>query len=167
MSDDRTSDRRDEVEDVDRPADLEAEFEALAGAVGASGRVPDFRAMMARAHAEALEDPDVVAIGSRRPTSGRTSEDARRDFTRFGRWIPAVAAAAVAGLLLFGGDRTNGDEEFDRLVADYAASAGGWQSPTASLMNIPGVDLGTVPSVGGSLLDIDLPHTNSDEGRDS
>ncbi len=160
MSDDRET-------GVHRPADLEAEFRDLAHDVKASGRVPDFSSMMERVHAE-VADADV--IGSRTsdfgPSGARTSEDARRDFRRFGRWIPVAAAAAVAGLLLFG-DGTGGDDEFERLVSDYVASAGDWRSPTASLMNIPGVDLGSVPSIGRGLLDIDLPDTNTDEGRDS
>lgn len=162
MSDDRRT-------GVHRPADLDAEFRDLAHEVKASGRVPDFSSMMERVHAE-VSDTDVIAIGSRPPDAGtsgaRTSEDARRDFRRLGRWIPVAAAAAVAGLLLFG-DGTGGDDEFERLVSDYAASAGDWRSPTASLMKIPGVDLGSVPSIGGGLLDIDLPDTNTDEGRDS
>lgn len=164
MSDDRTP-------GVDRPADLEVEFRALAEEVEAAGRVPDFRSMMERVHAEvdgeaspsaptdADASPDVIPL--------RTSEDARRDFARLGRWIPVAAAAALAGLLLFGGGDPDGDAEFDRLVADYAASAAGWRSPTASLMEIPGVDLGSVPSIGGAFPNIDLPETNSDEGRDS
>ncbi|MBT8488711.1 MAG: hypothetical protein HKN72_12320 [Gemmatimonadetes bacterium] len=174
---------------IDRPADLEADFGSLADDVRASGRVPDFRSMMERVHAEVADnssmsddvtasdtaaDTEVISIGSRstdstpgaRTSDARTSEDARRDFRRLGRWIPVAAAAAVAGLLLFSGG-TGGDDEFERLVADYSASAGDWRSPTASLMDIPGVDLGSVPSFGGGLLDIDLPDTNSDEGRDS
>lgn len=154
---------------VDRPADLDAEFRNLAHDVEASGRVPDFASMMERVNAE-VADADVIAIGSRAPvwgtSSARPSDDARRDFRRFGRWIPVAAAAAVAGLLLLG-DGSGGDDEFERLVLDYSASAGDWRSPTASLMNIPGVDLGSVPSIGRGLLDIDLPDTNTDEGRDS
>ena len=88
MSDDRKT-------GIHRPADLEAEFRDLAHDVKASGRVPDFSSMMERVHAE-VADADVIAIGSRTPDAGtsgpRTSEDARRDFRRFGRWIPVAAA---------------------------------------------------------------------------
>lgn len=167
MSDDRTTGRGPSAdgsrgEGVDRPDDLMADFRSLAEDLETSGRIPDFHRMMDRVHAE-VGDEDHEAIDI---AAARSSEDARRDLMRFGRWIPLAAAAAVAGLLVFGGG-TDGDDEFERLVADYSASAAGWRSPTASLMDIPGVDLGAVPSIGGTLRDIDLPDTDFDEGRDS
>lgn len=143
--------------------ELKADFETLRAELRSAHRVPDFHAMMERARQAAHEvDEPVVSM-----EAARSSQQARLDLMRLGRWIPVAAAAAVAGLFLFGGGESGGDDQFERLVADYSASAASWRSPTASLMDIPGVDLGAVPSFGTPLIDLDVPETTSEEGRDS
>lgn len=114
----------------EKDQDLQRDFEALRGRVEGSGRVPDFETMMARARAEA------AGLGSRR--------------LPWLWWAPLAAAAAAAGLLLIGGPGTSADAQFERLVANYSSTIAptARQSPTASLMNIPGIDLGAVPSFG-------------------
>lgn len=125
--------------------DLARDFEALRSRVEDSGAVPDFTAMMARARADAAgPGQDARAVGQ--PGAGRTIGRGR-----WMPWAPLAAAAAAAGVLLLGRPGTSADAQFERLVADYTSTiaATARQSPTASLMRIPGIDLGAVPSFGG------------------
>ncbi|MDX1495559.1 MAG: hypothetical protein R3253_15940 [Longimicrobiales bacterium] len=133
--------------DLDRPEELVRDFDALKHEVRAAGRVPDFGAMMARAKEQAAGDE---------PTP-----------VRIRRWAPLAAAAAVAALLLSGLPGDDDEREFERLVASYSETAGTWRSPTASLMDIPGVDLGAVPSFGGAPGVVTPPGSEPVEGRDS
>ena len=85
-----------------------------------------------------------------------------------------ATAAAAAGLVFMvdQGSTSDADAEFERLVANYAATSasGTFTSPTSRLLEIPGVDLGAVPSVGDALRGFD-PTTarpgGDIEGRDS
>ena len=75
-----------------------------------------------------------------------------------------ATAAAAAGVLLVSPPADTADAEFERLVAAYARS-GSWTSPTASLLEIPGIDLAEVPSIGGALPGVD--GSDAPNGRDS
>ncbi len=111
--------------------ELKAETEAL-------GRTPDFRVMMERAK-------------SARPVTRRAQPS--RQWVWAGGWASAALAASVVGLLLTG-TGTNQDAEFERLVAGFSsdASGGAWRSPTAGLLEVPGLELlRGVPDVGGSV----------------
>ncbi|MDH3270271.1 MAG: hypothetical protein OEN56_03000 [Gemmatimonadota bacterium] len=139
--------------------DLRSDLTALRDDVRTSGRVPDFDAMLRRAKVEA-------AAG--RAEGERVLRPRKAWAIRSRAWVPLAAAAAAVGLFLVGGPRTDADAEFERLVADYARTAATTlRSPTASLMEIPGVDLGAVPSIGGSLPGLTFPETGTPEGRDS
>ncbi|HET9948445.1 MAG TPA: hypothetical protein VFQ22_05965 [Longimicrobiales bacterium] len=135
-----------------RDVRLRQRFAELREETERSGRVPDARAMLARAAAEADARPDLrVAAGS---AAGRTR---RRRLVRTGAWASAALAAAVAGLLLVRRG-PSGDEEFARLVQAYAAdaSAGAWRSPTSRLLDVPGMELmRSVPSIGRPLPGLD------------
>ena len=83
-----------------------------------------------------------------------------------------AAAAAAAGLLLVEPSAATADAEFERLVLAFATdgAAGAWRSPTSSLLNTPGLDLGSVPSVGEFMPTGDAIRSsdpNGPEGRDS
>ena len=136
-------------------AKLRDEFGVLRASVRSSGTVPDFDSMITRART------DVV-----------TEARARRRLSNIGGWASLATAAAAAGILLLGNPQTDADAEFERLVAAYSAdvAAGVLESPTAALLESPGLDLGAVPSVGSSLRGLDrnaAPGRNGPEGRDS
>ena len=131
------------------------EFGALRAEVGSSGTVPDFDSMMMRARAEVV-----------------TKARSRRRLSNIGGWVSLATAAAAAGILLLGNPQADADAEFERLVAAYSAdlAAGGLESPTAVLLDGPGLDLAAVPSVGSTLRGLDrdaAPGRNGPEGRDS
>lgn len=153
---------------------LRDEFQRLRSETGASGRVPDFGAMMARAKAEAQADaaarPQLTAVaGSADVHGGRRP---RRAIV-IGGWASVALAAAIAGILLVEGHRGSADARFESLVAAYSAeSAGGaWSSPTANLLDVPGMSLTrTMPAVGDPLRDFDPGEAagrRDAEGRDS
>lgn len=144
-------------------------FAALRAETGASGQVPDFRAMLDRARADAAATPrlEVEAGGAsdaRARRRGRT--------LRIGGWASVAVAATVAALLLTDG-RSDADADFDALIASYSAdvSAGAWRSPTSALLDVPGMDLvRTVPSIGASARGLDpatRPPTPDEPRRDS
>lgn len=122
-----SDDRRDEG--------LRNDFRALRGDMEGAGGVPDFDSMMRRAREEASAPPARIRPGAPwwRP------------------WVPLAAAAAIVGVLLVDRSGADGDAEFERLVSDYSTMVAGgvWRSPTSSLMHVPGVDLGAVPSFRG------------------
>jgi hypothetical protein len=144
---------------------LADEFRLLRSRVEAGGHVPDFDAMLASARADAAGSVD--GYTSVTPI-GRASAQRRRRAARVGGWASLATAAAAAGLLLVAGPGDSADAEFERLVASYSAdrASGRWTSPTASLLDTPGVDLGAVPSIGGVLRGM---HTDTPdpERRDS
>lgn len=126
--------------------DLRRDFEVLRHRVEGSHAVPDFATMMARVRAEAAGH-EVEALRETEFRRSITGRESRRGL--WVRWAPLAAAAAFAGLLLVSRPGTSEDAQFERLVAEYATiSAAVGQSPTASLMRIPGIDLGAVPSFG-------------------
>ncbi len=169
---------RDRTNDGD--PDLRDDFQSLRSEVKASGRVPDFDAMIARAKEESASRPalEVVAGGaaggpSRESAAGTGEERTRRRAVKIGGWMSLATAAAAAAVLLVSGPVTDSDAdaEFERLVASYStdASAGAWRSPTATLLRTPGVDLGSVPSIGTPLRGLDpvpLPESDAPQGRD-
>jgi hypothetical protein len=147
--------------------DLREEFELLREDVRGSGRVPDFDAMLLRARDEIGSRPALqVAAG------GGDNTRVRRRAVRVGGWVTLATAAAAAGILLIGSPApaVDADAEFERLVAAYTAdaSSGAWRSPTATLLRSPGLDLGSVPSIGGSIIDVNPNDGPGEaEGRDS
>lgn len=126
--------------------DLRRDFEVLRHRVEGSDAVPDFATMMARARAEAAGHEGEAL---REPESRRSVTGRGRRGGLWIRWAPLAAAAAFAGLFFVGRPGSSEDAQFERLVAEYTTiSAAVGQSPTASLMRVPGIDLGAVPSFG-------------------
>ena len=147
---------------------LRDEFRQLRSETERQGRVPDFGAMMARAKADAAQQPELELVVGRAEDGPR---ERRRRALVMGGWASAALAAAIAGVLLVPG-QSDADAEFERLVASYSSDiAGAWASPTSSLMNVPGMNLTrSVPSVGGAVRGLDpstLPSASESEGRDS
>jgi len=145
--------RDERSKDEDRLAD---DFGELRADVEAGGRLPDFNAMMV-----AARDTSVRALTD-------TPTLRHRRAVSIGGWVSLAAAATAAGLLLVGAPADSAEADFERLVASYTTdgASGGWVSPTASLLDTPGVDLGAVPSFGGVLRGMPA-RTTEPEGRDS
>ena len=138
-------------------------YQRLRSETEGSARVPDFGAMMARAKEEAARPSMAVVAGRGRP---------RRALV-VGGWATVALAAAIAGILLVD-SRGGGDEQrFEHLVATYTADAAGgvWTSPTAGLLDVPGMSFTrSMPSVGDPLRDFDpraVSEPSAPEGRDS
>lgn len=112
-------------------------------------RMPDFGPMLTRARAAALPRPAGVA-GACAPNARVWSD---RRFLRAGAWATVALAAAVTGLILV--DRhPSGEAEFEQLVAAYESDR--WQSPTAELLDVPGIEFTrSVPSIGGPARGLD------------
>lgn len=144
---------------------LREQFRGLREETGRSGSVPDFAGMMARARADAARPGLELLDGA----SGPRTRPRLRRAVRVGGWATVAAAAAVAGLLLV--DRgPDPDEQFELLVASYAGdvSTGAWRSPTAGLLEVPGMSLTrSMPSLGGSLRGLDTSAPPPPDGRDS
>lgn len=135
------------------------------------GAVPVFEEMMARAQAEVSAEPSLDVVHGPAGRSSR-ADGARRDLARIGGWVSLAAAAAAVGLLFLDPSGTGADAEFERLVTAFAADAGSgaWRSPTSALLEMPGLDLGAVPSIGGAIRGLDLSNgldATGPEGRDS
>ncbi len=129
---------------------LRDRFQELRAETTRADGTPEFGALLARAEADAAARPtfEIVAGGS---------GWSRRRIVRVGWWASAALAATVAGLLITNRGLSE-DEEFARLVAAYAAdaSAGAWQSPTSSLLEVPGIELvRSLPSIGASARGLD------------
>ena len=135
--------------DEPRDPELRAGFDALRRSMAEEGRIPPFEPMLEAARAEAR----------RRPAPRRARP--------FLLWTPLAAAAAVAALFLLAQPASDADAEFERLVADYTqlAAGGTWRSPTASLLQTPGVDLGAVPTFRGALSGLNRPGSRAPDGR--
>ena len=146
---------------------LKEELEELRSFVTRPGSVPDFDAMMARARAEAAVAPVLEVVDGGAGTSGEESR--RLLLTRVGGWASLVTAAAAAGLLLVNPGGGDPDAEFEALVVAYAtdAAAGAWTSPTSRLLELPGVDLGGVPSFSGATPNVSSGGADDADGRDS
>jgi hypothetical protein len=134
---------------------IREEFRVLRADTERPRGVPDFQALMARAKVEASTGPAP-----------------RHSFVRIGGWVSLAAAAAVAGLFFLNPSLTDEDARFESLVTAFASDAatGAWQSPTSTLLEIPGLDLGTVPSIGGSIRGVEpagSPIPVGPEGRGS
>lgn len=136
---------------------LEAAFEALRQ--DTTARAPDVHRMLdvARSDAEGAPRLAVVDGGAAHDGPGtdgmRHGSASRQRLVRFGGWVSLAAAAGAAGLLFVESGVDPEDAEFEALVAAYStdAASGAWRSPTAALLDVPGLDLGAVPSVGGVL----------------
>ena len=147
---------------------LREEFGRLRSETEGSARVPEFRAMLEKAKADAVASPELRVV-----QGGRSDAGARgRRIVRIGGWASAAVAAGVAAVLLVGGP-ADADREFERLVAAYSANAssGAWQSPTSRLLNVPGMNLTrSVPSLGAAIRGIDpdeLRNVPDPDARDS
>lgn len=135
---------------------LRERFRELRAESAAPGRVPDFGAMMARAHAQAEAHGGFAVVDGGAARTAPSSR-ARRRLLRAGAWASAAVAATVAALLLTG-PRPNDDAAFEQLVAAYSAgvSSGALRSPTSGLLQVPGMDLTrSVPSIGSPLRGLD------------
>jgi len=146
-------------------------FRALRAHAERPGAVPDFENMLAQAKASAAGLPPLELVGA---ASGghQRADDGRRRLTRLGGWVSLAAAAAAVGVLFVSPGVSTGDAEFERLVSAFAtdAGAGGWRSPTSALLDVPGLDLGAVPTIGGTLRDMGAAASSTGtgpEGRDS
>jgi hypothetical protein len=127
--------------------ELRARFQELRARSESTGRVPEFRTVLARAEATLEARPALEVVAGRSTSSRR--------WLRTGAWASAALAATVAGLLLVRGGPSS-EEDFARLVASYSSdvAAGAWQSPTSALLDVPGMDLmRSMPSIGTSLPD--------------
>lgn len=146
---------------------LSGDFQRLRRETEASGRAPDFVAMMERARREAAAAPQPG------PHVRGTTAGARRRSRALvvGGWASAALAAAIAAVILVP-DRPDADAEFASLVAAYSSDAttGAWRSPTSALLDVPGMSLTrSVPSFGGTLRGLDpatRPPTPAPEGRE-
>ena len=147
---------------------LREEFHRLRVETEGSQRVPDFRAMLEKARADAEEFPDLQVVSG----SQSTSEARRRRIVRIGGWATGAVAAALAGLLLLG-EGSGADREFERLVAAYSTdmASGAWRSPTSGLLDVTGMGLTrSMPSLGVPISGVDpdrLPNVPEPEGMDS
>jgi len=131
-------------------ADLRAAFDGLRDTVDHS--TPDFRTMMeaARRDAEGLPQLSVVdGAGIEQSIPEKVDQERRRGarVVRIGGWVSLAAAAATAGLLMINPPVDQADAEFEALVASYSTVARA-ASPTAGLLDLPGIDLGSVPRIG-------------------
>ena len=118
--------------------------------------VPEFDSMLARARAEAAKVPELEVVqggASDEATSAGSPRDPRWRMATVGGWVSVAAAAAAVALLFVSPGTSEADREFEALVRAYTndVAAGALRSPTTSLLDIPGLDLGAVPSVGSSL----------------
>lgn len=137
---------------------IRAEFAALRAEASRPGAVPDFQEMISRAHHAGERTAPVVGTIPHRRT------------VQIGGWVSLAVAAAAAGLLLVPPGATDADAEFERLVAAYASTAATvFHSPTSGLLTTPGLDLGSVPSIGQGVRGMDRPPSRDvpRDGRDS
>lgn len=143
-------------------ADLRAAFEDLRSEV--DGSAPDFATMMDAARQHASEVPQLQVIAGDDTTAG--TDSGRKGRTRgpgiavLGGWLSLAAAAAAVGLLMMDPPMDDADAEFEALVASYSTVAR-TPSPTAALLDLPGLDLGSVPRIGAA------PIRDLDSGVDS
>ena len=136
-----------------------------------AARAPDFTEMMAEARERAAEMPQLGVVNGGGDADAREAdvrdsrEDPRRRMARFGGWVSLAAAAGAAGLLFLQQGVDPADAEFEALVAAYSADAasGAWSSPTDALLDIPGLDLGSVPSFGGAVRGTDADNVQGRE----
>ncbi len=154
-----------QIHDDDR---LREEFHRLRSETEGSASLPEFRAMLEKAKADAEVFPDLQVV----PGGQSASEARRRRIVRIGGWASAAVAAALVGLLLLG-EGSDADREFERLVAAYSTdmASGAWRSPTSGLLDVTGMSLTrSVPSLGAPISGIDadrLPNVPEPQGMDS
>lgn len=142
-------------------ADLRAAFDDLRDEVDRT--TPGFAGMIAGARADARLESELplrlhVDADDSGSEAGRSGS--RRRIFVIGGWASLAAAAAVAGLLLVDRPVDEADAEFEALVASWTTVAR-TPSPTAGLLDLPGLDLGSVPRIGRA------PVLDTDSGVDS
>jgi len=131
-------------------ADLRAAFGDLRSEVDRSA--PPFETMVEAARRQAGELPELRVVDGDATVGGgggvgpRTQGRGAR-FAVLGGWVSLAAAAAAVGLLMLNPPVDDADAEFEALVASYTAVAR-TPSPTAGLLDLPGLDLGSVPRIG-------------------
>lgn len=139
---------------------IRAGFAAMRADASGEGAVPDFDDMISRARQVPAQEHEASV----------TRLTPRRRAFQIGGWVSLAAAAAVAGLLLVDPGISDEDAEFERLVAAYSTTAAtAFHSPTSGLLRTPGLDLGSVPSIGQGVRGMDRPPASDGprDGRDS
>lgn len=131
-------------------ADLRAAFDGLRDEVDRAK--PDFRTLIeaARRDAEGLPKLGVVDGTGTDKATVMSADRARQQgarVVRIGGWFSLAAAATAAGLLMINPPVDQADAEFEALVASWSTVSRA-ASPTAGLLNVPGIDLGGVPRIG-------------------
>jgi hypothetical protein len=146
------------VTDLKGDEELRRRFLELREDVERSGAAPDFQVMWART--EALAAEPTAHESASRGSDERTLVWRRRRVLRVGAWATAALAAVLTGLILV---RHGPDDEarFESLVAAYDNDA--WRSPTAGLLDVPGIELmRAAPSVGGATGGLENPSARPD-----
>lgn len=143
--------------------DLKELFQELKA--GDRRSVPEFGPMMARAKAEAGRQGEdsgvhIYSVPTAGPQTGiQGVREAVLAWVRArNRWAltggGVLAAAVVAAVFLIQQPETT-DADFERAVHSFASNPalGAWKSPTADLLNVPGIELlKTVPKIGNPRL---------------
>lgn len=167
------------MSDFERDRDLRSEFDGLRAEVGEPGRLPDFDVMIGRVRSELAATMDEgMPPTDARPGPGDAADVVdlgvvrRRRLTRLGGWVSLATAAAAVGVMLVsdpGPGAADADAEFEQLVLSYSSATRSFASPTDALLDIPGVDLGSVPSVSDGLRGFvpSRDEPGSTDGRDS
>lgn len=131
-------------------ADLRAAFGDLRSEVDRTA--PAFETMVEAARRQAGELPELRVVDGDPTVGGGGGVGHRMQgrgarFAVLGGWVSLAAAAAAVGLLMLNPPVDDADAEFEALVASYTAVAR-TPSPTAALLDLPGLDLGSVPRIG-------------------
>ena len=117
-------------------------------------RKPEIEAVLERARAQVLEE------ASRQSEAGPAEvvpiEAGRRGLLsrRAPRWTLAAGSLAAATLAAIMLTQPTADEDFEALVTGFATDVAGgiWRSPTAGLLEVPGIELiRSIPSIGGTV----------------
>ncbi len=124
-------------------------FQELREQTESGSEIPVFDAMIERAKVDPAGKPTLegIDVGG----DGRAAVRARRRYA-WGGWASAAVAAGILAIVMTRGGGE--DEAFERLVTAYATdvTSGAWSSPTAGLLEVPGLELlRGVPTLGGSV----------------
>jgi hypothetical protein len=142
-----THDRQAPMHEPPGDTELRAVFERLR--VADAAQAPSVQTMLDGARTQAsLGQVRGQVRGRVRPIQLRP-----REWRRIVRVAAPLAAAATLALLLFA--RSTPDARFRRTVMAYSSdpALGGWRSPTAFLLEVPGHDLlSALPRIGDAAL---------------
>jgi len=115
-------------------------------------RDPELRALFeAQRRDDAANAPSFAELMSRARAAVPEAQSALRQKRRRREWAGGLAAAAAIAALILIPRLQSGDDAFEQAVRAFQTDPGlgAWQSPTASLLNMPGDGLlTTIPSVG-------------------